>query len=57
MDQICLIVFEKNTEDDVTEPKIRRPGYSNNQLKSWLQVKEQFQAFRNHGFQKPENDF
>jgi len=37
--QIRLIVFEKNAslipKNGVTEPKIRRLGYSNNQLKSW----------------------
>jgi len=37
--QIRLIVFKKNTplipKNDVTEPKNRRLGYSNNQLKSW----------------------
>jgi len=40
--QIRLIVFEKNAKNvplipknDVTEPKIRRLGYSNNQLKSY----------------------
>jgi len=34
-------------------------GYSNNQLKSCKQVKEQFQAFGNHGFRMPktETDF
>jgi len=45
--QIRLIVFEKNAPliptNDVTEPKIRRLGYSNIQ--------------RNHGFRKPETDF
>jgi len=40
--QIRLVVFEKNVKNatlspknDVTEPKFRRPGYSNNQLKSY----------------------
>jgi len=40
--QIRFVVFENNAEihtlipkNDVTEPKVRRPGYSNNQLKSY----------------------
>jgi len=49
--QIRLAVFEKNVKNapliqknDVTEPKSRRLGYSNNQLKSCEQAKGQFQA-------------
>jgi len=38
--QIRLVVFKKNAplipKNDVTEPKARRLGYSNNQLKSYL---------------------
>jgi len=35
--QMCLVVFEKKrltliSKNDVTEPKARRIGYSNNQL-------------------------
>jgi len=59
--QIRLVVFQKNVplipKNDVTEPKVRRLGYSNNQLKSSKQVKEQFQSSENHGFRKPETDF
>jgi len=40
----------------MTSPS-RRLGYSNNQLKSCLQVNGQFQAFGNHGQRKPETDF
>jgi len=43
--QIRLVVFKKNRplipKNDVTEPKAR---YSNNQLKSCLQVKGQLQT-------------
>jgi len=46
-----------NSEKDITEPKARRLGYFNNQLKSGYQVKGQLQAFRNHGYRKPETDF
>jgi len=52
--QIHLVIFEKNAplipKNDVTEPKARRLGYSNYQLKSRLQAKGQFQTPGNHGF-------
>jgi len=60
-----VMSFSKKTQithtlisiSDVTEPKARRLGYSNNQLKSCYQVKVQFQAFGNHGYRKPELTF
>jgi len=51
LSQIRLVIFEKNAKNvnlipksDVTEPKARRLGYSNYQLKSCLQIKEQCQT-------------
>jgi len=61
--QIRLVVSRKtqkrtfNSQNDVTEPKVKRLGYSNNQLKSCQQLKGQFQVFENHGLQKPEMTF
>jgi len=62
--QIRLVVFDKNAKNaslipknDVTEPKDKRLGYSNNQSKNCKQLKHQFQASENHAFQKPETDF
>jgi len=44
--QIRLVVFEKNAplipKNDVTEPKARRLGYSNYQLKSCYRLKDSF---------------
>jgi len=57
--QIRFVVFEKKVKNaplipknDVTEPKASRLGYSNYQLKSCKQVKEQFRTSENHGFRK-----
>jgi len=44
--QIRLVVFEKNahfnSKNDVIEPKVRRLGYSNNQLKTVNRLKVSF---------------